>query len=405
MKHQNSVDEYDQSIIRTIREDKKWSRRELAERSGITQQTILNVEQNRFPASLSTLTAITESLGISFSEYVKLSHRCKTKLVNQKDLRVEPYSGYMILTYEYNDYIILHLDINESFDDIYMSQLPYFDIITYVLSGTLDMKIDDELHSIPAKHSLSYSGLSSRSFSCKGHCNFISILKRKSETAHHYNPLNELTSILELYTQQAVSRKPIPVNSDNMDFTIIKQLRNLHNMSLEKLADDSGMSTSAISLIENNKRAPSLATLSSIASVLGDTPVNLYYLAKKCETSSTEPAKNEEMFKHTKITVDDTVIDDIMFNFMSNTTGDEIAFGKLVNHPFCMEAQIPTSGELIMVVEDEEYTVKPGQMLVFDGSRPHKYRVSSDYNGLIVRIPKSKHARTDNHCNETEKVD
>ena len=60
----NNVDEYDQSIIRQIREGKKWSRRELAEKSGITQQTILNVEQNRFPASLSTLTALTDALGI-----------------------------------------------------------------------------------------------------------------------------------------------------------------------------------------------------------------------------------------------------------------------------------------------------------------------------------------------------
>ena len=105
MKHQNSVDEYDQSVIRAIREERKWSRRELAERSGITQQTILNVEQNRFPASLSTLTAITEALGMNFTEYVELSHRCKTTIIDQRKLKVEPYSGYCLLSYEYNDYI------------------------------------------------------------------------------------------------------------------------------------------------------------------------------------------------------------------------------------------------------------------------------------------------------------
>lgn len=402
MRNQNSVDEYDQSVIRAVREEKRWSRRELAEKSGITQQTILNVEQNRFPASLSTLTAITEALGINFTEYIELSHRCKTSIIDHSQLKVEPYSGYCLLSYEYNDYIVLQFDINEPFDKIFMSQLPYFDIVTYVLDGTLKMSIDDKEYLLKPNHAIKYSGLTSRYFSCDDRCNFLSVLKRKPHTQHHYNPSNELQNVLESYTRQAISNKPVPVNPDNMDFTIIKQLRNMHCMSLEKLAEESGMSTSAISLIENNKRAPSLATLSSIAGVLGNTPVNLYHLAKKCSTEVFEPVENKTLFSAEDFTLHDTNVDNIMFNFFR--TKDRFSFGQLVKHPFCIEVQVPVTGTLSMDIEEESYSVRPGQMLVFDGNRQHKYSISESYKGLIIRIPKTPRSKVGNITNETESV-
>lgn len=394
MRSQNNVDEYDQSVIRQIREGKKMSRRALAEKSGITQQTILNVEQNRFPASLSTLAAITDALGITFNEYVELSHRCKTVVLDQNKLKPEPYTGYSVISYEYNDYILLHLQTNDGFTDVSMSQMPYFDVITYVLDGKLDIMIDGEAYTIGKNQAMSYSGLANRAISSTGSCNVVSILRRKNNTNHHYNPMAELASVLESYEKMSVSRKPGTVNSDNMDFTILKQLRLMHNMSLEMMSEESGMSTSAISLIENNKRAPSMATLSAIASVLGDTPVNLFQLARKCPNKSYDRVLNERAYANNGFTVYDTTVDNIMFNFVEKATISEL--GNLTNHPFCMEVQIPVTGLLNMEVDGVLYPVKPGQVLAFDGSRSHRYKMSEDYTGLMVRIPKTKNSSIDN---------
>ncbi|MBN2843057.1 MAG: transcriptional regulator, partial [Sedimentisphaerales bacterium] len=382
------------SVIRQIREGKKMSRRALAEKSGITQQTILNVEQNRFPASLSTLAAITDALGISFNKYVELSHRCKTVVLDQNKIKPEPYSGYSVISYEYNDYILLHLQTNEGFQDVSMSQMPYFDVITYVLQGKLDIMVDGESYTVNENQAMSYSGLANRAISSSGPCNIVSILRRKNNTNHHYNPMSELAAVLESYEKMSVSKKPSTVNSDNMDFTILKQLRLMHNMSLEMMSEESGMSTSAISLIENNKRAPSMATLSAIASVLGDTPVNLFQLARKCPTKSYDRSISERALANNGFMVYDTTVDNIMFNFVNKVTINE--FGQLTNHPFCMEVQIPVTGSLAMEVDGVLYPVKPGQVLAFDGSRSHKYKMSDDYTGLMIRIPKNKTSSIDN---------
>ena len=309
-----------------------------------------------------------------------------------------------MLSYELNDYIILCVSIDKAFTPTFLTCLPYFDLATYVLSGTLDIDIDDKSYSLSERQAASYSGLSNRYISSKGPCSFITILRKKGLTHYFYNPLNEYKTILEAYIKQHTSNKKPKINSDNMDFTIIKQLRNMKDLSLERLAEESGMSTSAISLIENNKRAPSLSSMSAIASVLGDTPVNLYHLAKKIETTIYTSKHNDKINKKDlKFDVYDLVINDVMFNFIT-TSEEEFEFGQLKNHPFCMEIQIPIEGTLTMTIEDEQYTVNKEQLMVFDGNRPHKYKISDKYKGIIIRVPKNKNSLVANNCNELEET-
>lgn len=52
------------AVLRQLREDRGWSVRELAERSGITYGTISHLETGRYEPKHSTLAALARGLGV-----------------------------------------------------------------------------------------------------------------------------------------------------------------------------------------------------------------------------------------------------------------------------------------------------------------------------------------------------
>jgi transcriptional regulator with XRE-family HTH domain len=55
-------------IIRLLRQRRGWTQRELAERAGVTQTTIVRLEGGRSEAMISTIRKIAEALGVPPSE-------------------------------------------------------------------------------------------------------------------------------------------------------------------------------------------------------------------------------------------------------------------------------------------------------------------------------------------------
>ena len=378
---QGNVEDYDQSIIKTLREHKKWSRRELAEKSGITQQTILNVEQNRYPASLSTITSLIHALGIDFSRYVNISHRYKSTILDEHNIILDPNFDHSIRFYQYHGYYIGHLYIGEPIDNLRLARLPYFNVFTYVLSGRLDLNIDGEDFSITPHKCISLSGLSQRTVTIKERCSLVIILKNKCKLPHSHNPLEDLSTILKSYPKNINSDKDVSICKEDMDFSFIKHLRNSKNMSLDTMAEASGLSTSAISLIENNKRAPSLATISAISNVLNETTVNLFTLAQKIPTCLNVPEpRNQHIITNSQL--------GLRYNYLTYHEDTEITSNP--DNSFCLELHIPIAGEMDISVEDGDFTVCPGKVMAFDNMRPHQYMPKRGYTGLSIELPKSK---------------
>ncbi len=380
MKPQGNVEDYDQSIIKTLREKKKWSRRELAEKSGITQQTILNVEQNRFPASLSTITALIQALDIDFSKYVSLSHRFKSAMLEVNDIKLDSEIDHSIKFYEYNGYYIGIISVGQPVDDICLARLPYFNVFTYAIDGSFNVNIDGEDYSVMPNECISLSGLSKRVTTVKDHCKVITILKNKCNFHHNHNPLEDLATILETYPKHLDSEKEISICKDDMDFSFIKFLRNTKNMSLDTLAEAAGLSTSAISLIENNKRAPSLATISALSTVLNETTVNLFTMAQKIPTTV-----NKSEYKGSTLVTETN--HNLHFHLLKCDQHNKELFSD-PNHPFCLELHVPLEGKMTVSIEDGEFEIQPGDVLAFDGMRNHSYKFEKGYTGIAIDLPK-----------------
>ena len=382
MKSQGNVEDYDQSIIKTLRENKKWSRRELAEISGITQQTILNVEQNRFPASLSTITSLIQALGIDFSRYVNISHRYKSAILKDHPLEYTFHPNHDLKFYEYNGYLLGNCILADPVINLQLTQQPYFNVFTYVISGSIELNIDGETYTINPNECISYSGLTSRTLTTTANCQFIIIYRNKCKIQHTPNPLEELPILLQSYEKRFKNEKDVKICKEEMDFSFIKYLRNIKNMSLDTLAEASGLSTSAISLIENNKRAPSLATISAISSVLEENTVNFFTLAQKIPTTLIKSEQRSDNYMHAKTD------DGIKFNYVEYNEADgEIKSEE--NHLFCLEIHVPISGEMLVEVEDGSFNIKPGTTLAFDGMRQHSYKPKGQYTGLYIELPKA----------------
>ena len=381
MKPQGNVEDYDQSIIKELREKKKWSRRELAEKSGITQQTILNVEQNRFPASLSTITSIIDALEIDFSRYVNISHRYKSAILQESNIVLDTEIDHSIRFYEYNGFFIGNFIVNDTVYEQHLARLPHFNIFTYVISGCIDLNIDGDNYTVGPNECISLSGLSKRNVSIRENCNTVTILKNKCNPYHSHSPLEDLSTVIELYPRHIDSEKEISICKEDMDFSFIKFLRHTKNMSLDSLAEAAGLSTSAISLIENNKRAPSLASISTISAALKETTINFFTMAQKIKTKQADAIEyNNHLITNTE--------HGIKYNFLRYD--QETILQSNSSHPFCLELHMPVEGEMTVSIEDGDFEIRPGNVLAFDGMRPHTYKPKKGYVGLAVELPKDK---------------
>lgn len=78
----------------------------------------------------------------------------------------------------------------------------------------------------------------------------------------------------------------------------IKICRAAKNLSIEALSNESGLSKSYISMIENGKRAPSMEAIETISKALGIPVVVLLMLAaEKSEISTLSPELVSELQK------------------------------------------------------------------------------------------------------------
>jgi len=167
----------------------------------------------------------------------------------------------------------------------------------------------------------------------------------------------------------------------------IRELRTKRRLSLRALAELSGLSTNAISLIERGDNSPTVSSLHSLATALG-VPVTAFFE------------------QHTDGQVIHTMRD---YRPTSETAGVRMEnLGSGLPHqqiePFLMtiepagsstSSQITHAGEefiyvlkgkLVCMIKEQEYLLEKGDSLLFLASQPHIYRNQTSKVAQILII-------------------
>lgn len=167
----------------------------------------------------------------------------------------------------------------------------------------------------------------------------------------------------------------------------IRELRTKKALSLRALAELSGLSTNAISLIERGDNSPTVSSLHSLAHALA-VPVTAFFeqpsdgqvihTMKNCRpTSETAGVRMENLgsgLPHQQIEPFLMTIEPAGSSTNSQIThaGEELVY--------------VLKGTLVCMIKDKEYVLEKGDSLLFLASQPHIYRNQTSKAAKILII-------------------
>jgi transcriptional regulator with XRE-family HTH domain len=170
----------------------------------------------------------------------------------------------------------------------------------------------------------------------------------------------------------------MPVYEEKLEAALGNRLRDLRRqqaLSLRALAEKSGLSANTLSLIENGKTSPSVATLQQIAIAL-NIPITSFFEIKVNRDPviyTRQDQRTGNSFLHGKLEELGTGVGNeglqpfvITFDARSDS-GPQPLTHEGSEFIYCLE------GRVIYNVIGEEYTLEPGDSLVFSSKMPHTW--------------------------------
>jgi transcriptional regulator with XRE-family HTH domain len=183
----------------------------------------------------------------------------------------------------------------------------------------------------------------------------------------------------------------MPVYEERLEESLGNRLRDLRRqqgLSLRALAEKSGLSANTLSLIENGKTSPSVATLQQIALALSipitsffEMKVNrdpVIYTQKKQRTSSGfAHGVLEEL--GTGIGAEGIQPFVVTFNPRADS-GPQSMNHDGVEFIYCL------TGKVVYTVMGEEYALEPGDTIMFSSKMPHSWHNPLDESSQVMII-------------------
>ncbi|WP_405593096.1 helix-turn-helix domain-containing protein [Streptomyces sp. NBC_01092] len=185
--------------------------------------------------------------------------------------------------------------------------------------------------------------------------------------------------------------------------TRIRQARLARGTSLRALAREIGVSASLVSQIENGKSQPSVSTLYAITTALGISIEALFDAGESVMASPVAAAPGTVLHALAAfaadpgrrigplVTPDDREVleldSGVVWERLGHVPGTHVDFlqvtyrpggassssGGLMRHAGTEYGYL-TSGELILTLGFDEYTLRPGDAVCFESTTPHRYR-------------------------------
>ncbi|WP_210588610.1 helix-turn-helix domain-containing protein [Streptomyces sp. GESEQ-35] len=183
----------------------------------------------------------------------------------------------------------------------------------------------------------------------------------------------------------------------------IRQARQGRGMSLRALAREIGVSASLVSQIETGKSQPSVSTLYAITTALGISVESLFEARESAPQTAAAAAPGTVLHALAAFAADpgrrigplvtpderETLELDsgVVWERLGHVPGADVDFlmvtyrpggsssssGGLMRHTGT-EYGCLTSGELVLTLGFDEYTLRPGDAVCFESTTPHRYR-------------------------------
>jgi transcriptional regulator with XRE-family HTH domain len=187
----------------------------------------------------------------------------------------------------------------------------------------------------------------------------------------------------------------------------IKELRRAQNLTLRMLSERCDLSANAISQIERGENSATVASLGKIASALQVSITDLFYHNHYQNIFHLKKGqglgKNGENFTIQSLGfgLQNNKIEPFHIVLYPNTDMTEEAMA----HPgqefvYCL------SGEIIFIVNDQEFILQKGDSLLFDSALFHEYRNTTDQNAELLLVTQSNidpNMAKQQHLSVTEK--
>lgn len=155
----------------------------------------------------------------------------------------------------------------------------------------------------------------------------------------------------------------------------LRELRRQQSLSLRSLAEKSGLSANTLSLIENGKTSPSVATLQQIAIALNVTITSFFEIEKRVEPViyTRGGSRPHSLFSHGTLEemgsgVGNEGVQPFVVNF-----GPHVSSGPQPLTHDGSEFVYCVSGKMIYTVAGNEYVLEPGDSLLFISQMPHAW--------------------------------
>lgn len=177
----------------------------------------------------------------------------------------------------------------------------------------------------------------------------------------------------------------------------LRGLRAQRGLSMRALAEQSGLNVNTLSLIENGKTSPSVATLQTLASAL-ETPITAFF---DIGASKNEIAYHKANLRP-KAAFAHGMLEELGAGMVSH--GAEPFLVMLEPYADSGPVHIVHTGRefvfcldglLAYTIEDQEYLLEPGDSLLFEAHLPHRWRnaSASPTRSLLVLCPSDEHDR------------
>lgn len=179
-------------------------------------------------------------------------------------------------------------------------------------------------------------------------------------------------------------------NTEKLVGLRIKELRNAQHLTLRMLSEQCDLSANAISQIERGESSATIASLGKIASALQVSITDLFHKKHHQNIFHLKNGqglgKNGENFTIQSLGfgLQNNKIEPFHIVLYPNTGLTE----ELMSHPgqefvYCL------SGEIIFIVNEQEFILQKGDSLLFDSALFHEYRNTTEQNAELLLITQS----------------
>jgi len=168
----------------------------------------------------------------------------------------------------------------------------------------------------------------------------------------------------------------------------IRELRNQRKLSLRILAEQSGLNINTLSLIENAKSSPSVGTLQQLARALGvrisaffeSEPVSTRIVYTRHDNRSEATFGNAHMQNLGKDLVNNAVQPFVVTLEPEAGSGERMIVHTGHEFVYCL------NGKVLYVVDESEYSLTPGDSLLFESHLPHRWKNMEAMRSQVLLI-------------------